>query len=317
LHRFPPEQIFQLRDFVNAQGIDVIHTHMSRAHFMGVLLRGLCGTPCIATAHCRKIQAHWLLNHHVIATSRDTERFHRRYNWVPRHKISTIYSPAPQRQAGADPASTDDAAAVQSLRAAWGCPPRTQSSVVGVVGEISPAKGQLHLLHAVDQLRRAGREVHVAIIGNHRQDYVQHLQTVGRDLGIGHLLHWPGFCHNVPLAMRAMDVYVCPSLSESLPLTILEAMAASRPIIATRVGGIPEIIRDRRTGLLVPARDASALATALTEVLDSPALARQLGADAWQKLQEDFDPRRQTERIEQVYRRYVAAANEAKPRAAA
>jgi len=303
--RFPPEQIWHLRDVVRSEQIDVIHTHMSRAHFMGVLLRGLCGTPCIATAHCRKIQAHWLLNHHVIATSRDTERFHRRYNWVPKNRISTIYSPAPHRQDLEGKGPRYDLRSIQALRAAWGCSSAPERPLVGVVGEISPAKGQLHLLQAVALLRRAGREVQVVIIGNHRQDYVQQLQKNARDWGIGHLLHWPGFCDNIPLAMQALDVYVCPSLSESLPLTLLEAMAASKPIIATSVGGIPEIILERHTGLLVPPRDAGALAAALTEVLDSPQLAQRLGQRAWQKLQADFDSQRQTQQIEKIYYQYV------------
>ncbi|MDP1559895.1 MAG: glycosyltransferase family 4 protein [Pirellulaceae bacterium] len=309
-HRFPFDQIQRLRQVVIERQIDLIHTHMSRAHFMGVLLRGLCQVPCVATAHCRKIQAHWVLNNHVIATSLDTERFQRRFNLVPRDRISTIYSPVPRRS-GLDPvAPIYDARSIRELRSQWGCDPNTtlRETVLGVVGEISPAKGQRDLLQAVGQLQDAGHRVRLVVIGNHREDHVWELQKVARDLGIGSQIHWAGFSNRVPLAMMAMDIYVCPSLDESLPLTILEAMAAARPIVATTVGGIPEIIRHRETGLLVPPSDASALATAIAEIIDDPGLAQRIGLQAWKKIQTDFDPLEQTRKIEQLYYKLLVSA---------
>ncbi len=301
-YRFPFDEIQRLRQVVLERRIDVVHTHMSRAHFMGVLLRGLCHVPCVATAHCRKVQAHWVLNNHVIATSLDTERFHRRYNLVPRDRISTIYSPVPRRSGLNEFAPLYDAREIRELRRQWGCDVTNANEVVlGVVGEISPAKGQWYLLQAVRRLQEAGRRVRLVVIGNHREDHVWELQKVARDLGIGSQVHWAGFSNRVPLAMMAMDIYVCPSLDESLPLTILEAMSVARPIVATSVGGIPEIIRQHETGLLVPPRDANALASAIAEIIDHPGLAQRIGFQAWQKIQADFDPLEQTKKIEQLY----------------
>jgi L-malate glycosyltransferase len=301
-YRFPFDEIQRLRQVVLERQIDVVHTHMSRAHFMGVLLRGLCHVPCVATAHCRKVQAHWVLNNHVIATSLDTERFHRRYNLVPRDRISTIYSPVPRRSGLNQFAPLYDAREIRELRRQWGCDVTSSKEVVlGVVGEISPAKGQWYLLQAVRRLQEAGRHVRLVVIGNHREDHVWELQKVARDLGIGSQVHWAGFSNRVPLAMMAMDIYVCPSLDESLPLTILEAMSVARPIVATSVGGIPEIIHQRETGMLVPPRDANALASAIAEIIDHPGLAQRIGLQAWQKIQTDFDPLEQTKKIEQLY----------------
>lgn len=307
-HRFPLDQIQHLRKIVMERQIDVIHTHMSRAHFMGVLLRGICQVPCIATAHCRKIQAHWILNNHIIATSLDTERFHRRFNMVPADRISTIYCPVPRRL-GRDPnVSVYDARSIRDLRLQWGCDHDNslRETVIGVVGEISPAKGQSHLLHAVRLLSDVGRQVRLVVIGNHRQDHVWELQKLARDLGIGSNIHWAGFCDRVPLAMMAMDIYVCPSLDESLPLTILEAMSVARPIVSTSVGGISEVIRHRETGMLVEPRDAAALAHAIAEIIDNPRLAHQIGYRAWQKVQTDFDPEQQARKVERLYYRFVS-----------
>lgn len=314
-HRFPPSELWRLRQEVNARGIQLLHTHMSRAHFMGVLLRGLCQVPCIATAHCRKIQAHWTLNNHVIATSRDTELFHRRYNLVPQRNISTIYSPAPQRLLSAQPphaatmaAPSDslyDARMVRQWRQQWGC--SDTDSVIGVVGEISPAKGQRDLLVAVHILHAAGRPVRLVVVGNHRREYVWELQRQARDLGIGSLVHWAGFCRHVPQLMTALDVYACPSLSESLPLTILEAMSAARPVVATSVGGIPEIVRPGETGLLVRPSAPAALAQAIAEILDRPALAARLGQAARALVQQEFAPRTQTSKVIGLYRQILTA----------
>jgi glycosyltransferase involved in cell wall biosynthesis len=316
-YRFPFDQIQRLRQLVQDREIDLIHTHMSRAHFMGVLLRGLCQVPCIATAHCRKVQAHWALNNHVIATSLDTERFHRRFNMVPQDRISTIYSPVPRRSGLNETITSYDVRAIQELRRQWGCDSKDSISetVLGVVGEISPAKGQAYLLHAVRHLRDAGRRIRLVVIGNHRKEYVWELQKQARDLGIGADIHWAGFSSQVPLAMMAIDVYVCPSLSESLPLTILEAMSAARPIVATAVGGIPEIIHDHETGLLVQPRDPSALAHAIAEIIDHPGLAHKIGFSAWNKVQHYFDPMEQTRKVEAIYYQFVSVARPARNRA--
>lgn len=315
MQRFPPAELWRLRKEVLDRGSQILHTHMSRAHFMGVLLRGLCQVPCVATAHCRKIQAHWVLNNHVIATSRDTEQFHRRYNLVPQRNLSTIYCPAPGRRSPARDANTltsgttgslYDARSVRQWRIQWGCSPTEPTAVIGVVGEISPAKGQSDLIAALQHLHAAGRQVRLVVVGNHRREYVWELQRQARDAGVGSLIHWAGFCSHVPQLMTALDVYVCPSHSESLPLTILEAMAAARPVVATAVGGIPEIIRPRETGLLVPPHDPTALAQAIATVLDQPALANRLGQAAQALVAAEFSLAKQTAKVIALYRHLLA-----------
>lgn len=316
MQRFPPAELWRLRKEVLDRGIQLLHTHMSRAHFMGVLLRGLCHVPCVATAHCRKIQAHWALNNHVIATSHDTEQFHRRYNLVPQRNISTIYCPAPQRPlplsnppshlASTTSASLYDARTVRQWRLQWGCSPNAPEAVIGVVGEISPAKGQSDLVTALSQLHAAGRQVRLVVVGNHRREHVWELQRQARDAGIGSSIHWAGFCRQVPQLMTALDVYVCPSHSESLPLTILEAMAAARPVVATAVGGIPEIVRSRETGLLVPPHDPAALAQAIAEILDHPALGIRLGQAAHELVKREFSTETQTNKVVALYRQLLA-----------
>ena len=86
LKRLPQDELKRVANYINAHEIDVVHTHMSRAHFFGVLLRWFAKVPCVASAHCRQFQLHWGLNDYVIAVSEATRKFHRKVNRVRKNK---------------------------------------------------------------------------------------------------------------------------------------------------------------------------------------------------------------------------------------
>jgi len=303
LHRFPPGEIWRLAREVRVRRIDLLHTHMSRAHFMGVLLRAWCRVPCVATAHNRKLQPHWYFNDFVISTSRDTEHFHRRYNRVPAERIRTIYCPVPPRPTDSVTA-TSIFRQINSWRSTWGRGQAHPGRIwLGVVGVVSAAKGQIHLLRAVRHLCDRGHDVGLVVLGNHQEAYIRTMQALCQQSSIEDRVFWAGYSDQIPNLMAALDIYVSPSLNESLPLTILEAMAAARPIVATRVGGVPEIVADGDTGLLVPPRQPEALAKAIERLIESPGLAQRLGQQAWARIQGDFEPGRQAQKIQAVYRR--------------
>jgi len=126
-------------------------------------------------------------------------------------------------------------------------------------------------------------------------------EELARQLGIGLQTHFLGDRHDITQVLAAVNVVVSPSRSESLSNAILEAMAAGRPVVATRVGGNPELVRDRETGLLVTPEDAGALAAALETVLASPDLAREWGQNARRIAQANFTLDHSRERFEQLY----------------
>jgi glycosyltransferase involved in cell wall biosynthesis len=126
-------------------------------------------------------------------------------------------------------------------------------------------------------------------------------EALARQLGIGPRTRFLGERHDITSVLAALDVVVSPSRSESLSNAILEAMAAGRPIVATRVGGNPELVRDRETGLLVAPEDEGALANALETVLGSPNLAREWGESARRIARTDFTLDCARERLEQLY----------------
>lgn len=156
------------------------------------------------------------------------------------------------------------------------CPP--DAVVVGSVGWLTPVKGHRFLIEAVARLKPSHPKLYTVIVGS--GDMRTDLAALAEQRGVGDSVRFLGERNDVPECLAAMDLFVLPSLNEGMGRALVEAMAAGRPVIATRVGGIPAIVEDRRTGLLVPPGDPAALATAIAELLRRPDWAKELGAAA-------------------------------------
>ena len=142
------------------------------------------------------------------------------------------------------------------------------SQIVGVVARLEPEKGHPTLLEAWPAVLRAVPDAYLLIVGEgSRRDA---LEAQARELRIAHRVVFTGRRDDVPAVTAALDVAVLPSYREAQGLTILEAMALSRPVVASNVGGIPEMIEDGVTGLLVPPHDADALAGGDHPAADRP-----------------------------------------------
>ncbi len=150
-----------------------------------------------------------------------------------------------------------------TLREEYGMEPGAQ--IVGVVARLEPEKGHPTLLEAWPRVLREVPNAHLLVIGEGSQ--LEALEHQARELRIAHRVTFTGRRDDVPAVTAALDCAVLPSYREAQGLTILEAMALSRPVVATRVGGIPEMIDDGVTGVLVPPHDAPALADGITRVL--------------------------------------------------
>jgi glycosyltransferase involved in cell wall biosynthesis len=145
------------------------------------------------------------------------------------------------------------------------------------VGRLSAEKGVRHLVEATALLAAEGDEVELHIVGMGAME--EELRRTARALGITDQVMFHGFVpHGDRLrqAYRESDVFVLPSLQDQQPKVLLEAMSQSVPVVATRVGGIPAAIRDRKDGLLVPPAQPRAMATAIQRVLSADDLRRQL-----------------------------------------
>jgi len=170
--------------------------------------------------------------------------------------VSLIYN-------GVDLARYDHQEPCCTLREEYGMEPNAQ--IVGVVARLDPEKGHPTLLEAWPAVLRSCPDAYLLVVGEGSQR--EELERLANELRIAHRVVFAGRRDDIPAVTAALDVAVLPSYREAQGLTILEAMALSRPVVASNVGGIPEMISDGVTGLLVPPRDPDALALAIARLL--------------------------------------------------
>jgi len=148
----------------------------------------------------------------------------------------------------------------------------TRDQVVLTLARLDRQKGLRYLIEAAAHVPDA-----IFAIAGEGPDRAE-LESLAKSTGVADRVRFLGFRSDVPDLLAACDLFVLPSLFEGLPLSVVEAMAAGKPVVATRVGGTDEAVEHGVTGLLVPAEDATALASAIREVLSSGALAARMGA---------------------------------------
>ena len=259
---------------------DIVHAHMFRAETVAaraVIALGEAGQRrpyLVATAHSSRVRSeadrHALLLlspifDQLIAVSRASEAklLGEGRDIVP---IRLIYN-------GVDLQRYDHQEPCCTLPEEYGMEPGSQ--IVGVVARLEPEKGHPTLLEAWPGVLRAVPDAYLLIVGEgSRRDA---LEAQARELRIAHRVVFTGRRDDVPAVTAALDVAVLPSYREAQGLTILEAMALSRPVVASNVGGIPEMVEDGVTGLLVPPHDAPALTAAIARLLTDHSYADMLG----------------------------------------
>lgn len=181
--------------------------------------------------------------------------------------------------------------------------------VVGTVSRlVEPKKGLRFLLEAVAHLERRStdRRCQVLLVGNGPAE--RDLRTMSRTLNISSPVIFAGARRDIPQLLPIFDIFVLPSLYEGFGIALLEAMAAGRPIIATAVGGIPEFITHGETGLLIEAGNATALADAIEELLESPERASQIALRGQMRVRDRYGIQAIVRRHEQVYEACLANA---------
>jgi len=187
-----------------------------------------------------------------------------------------------------------------------------RSFLIGTVARLSPEKGIDTLLDAAKIVVTSYPSARFVIAGTGPLE--RELAQKVRDLRLENCVRMVGFVDNVPGLFSGLDLYVLPSDTEGIPLALLEAMAAGLPVVATRVGGVPEVVVDGVTGFLVPPRQPKALAQAIVRLLVDPDLAKSMGASGRERAESMFDARVTAERTVQVYRDVLASKTKTKPR---
>ncbi|MBA3612030.1 MAG: glycosyltransferase family 4 protein [Nitrospirales bacterium] len=178
-----------------------------------------------------------------------------------------------------------------------------QGPLVGAVTFLRPEKGMMVLIEAVGWLKKRFSTVECVIIGDGGEKPA--LLDRIRELGLEHCVHLVGFRQDVPALLAILDVVVIPSFEEGIPQSLTQALAMERPVVASAVGGVPEVVQDGVNGLLVPPRDPEILAEKIAGLLHDPIAATRMGKVGRQVVQERYSMEHMLTQTEMVYRRLM------------
>jgi glycosyltransferase involved in cell wall biosynthesis len=270
-----PSLPLRLAALLARAGVEIVHTHNPQALIYGALAGRLAGARVVHTKHginpdrprrvwLRRAAAR-LVDAYVVVTPTlariashecDPNRVHVVANGID----TSSFTPHPD-------ARSDSRRELGLPEDAW---------VVGTVGRLAPEKDQALLIKAMAPL--LGERRRLVIVGDGPERDA--LSAVVREANVERHVLMTGARSNVARLLSAFDAFALPSRTEGLPLVLLEAMASELPVVATSVGGIPDLVVPGVTGLLVPPRDAEALQAALLSLIDRQVLARQMGLTA-------------------------------------
>jgi glycosyltransferase involved in cell wall biosynthesis/protein-tyrosine-phosphatase len=311
-HHTRREIVAFLTRFLRAHAVDLVHTHRAADNVLGSLAARLAGVPhLVRTVHGLREPmrgwarvrlaasetidkaALWLCADRIVAVSRATSEVLARSGYRP-GAITTIHNGIDlQRVRAAHPRDT--------VRRALGVDPA--ALLVGTAGRLAPVKGHEYLIGAAARIAEARPDVRVVIAGSGPRR--RELQALARSLGVDRrcLFVEPPVDESIGVydLVGALDVFVLPSLSEGIPMALLEAMALGTPVVASAVGGVPEVVCDCATGRLVEPRSAIAIADACLELSQRPAHATILAAAARAAVAERFSRERNGQALAQLY----------------
>ncbi|MEK6603675.1 MAG: glycosyltransferase family 4 protein, partial [Nitrospirota bacterium] len=268
-----PAAVRALHDVIAAVRPAVIH--VNDIWWVPQTLRAVAGLPAVPiVAHVRqeieppKVRRYELDQAGLVfPVSRQIQRSLERGGVRP-ERLQTLYS-------GLDMTRVMDQKSGLDARRRFGIP--AEAPVLGTVANLFERKGYEVMIEALPMIVNASPAVHYLIVGSGDAAYEARLKAMVEVLGLESRVHFAGFQESVYPCLAAMDLYVHPALMEGFGIAVLEAMAMRKPVVATTTGGLPEIVQEGETGMLVPPGDADALAKAVSSLLQDPARCRQLG----------------------------------------
>lgn len=302
--------LMDLTVFLKGNPYHIVHTHNSKAGFLGRLAARLAGVPVIIhTVHGFSFHNQEPLWRQILF--RNLERFASRWcdkmifisqpliDWALRErivgedKIAKIYS-------GIEldlfqPVPNDVS---HKIREKWKLP--REAPVIGIVSKLWEGKGHWILIEALKEIKKEIKDVVLVIVG---EGYLyDKLVGMVNGNGLKNSVLFTGFQMNVSEIIATFDLAVLPSFFEGMGRVLLEAMAMGKPVVASRVGGIPDLVEDGLNGILVEPGNVRELVRALIRILNNKELAAKMGSEGRQKVTEKFSADAMVRSIEKVYR---------------
>lgn len=286
--RFSMKTAGAVRQYMLDNDIDIVHAHGYKADFYALFATLNTGCKRVATIHPWLIESNrmgsakfymafdkaLLRSFHGIVAISDEMRDEVVRDGMKPARVVTIENGIDLQRFAATPN-------VASTRRDFGIP--AGARVIGAVGRLSEEKGHAVLLAATKSLVGEFPDLCVMLVGDgpEREKLMQEVAT----LGLQKHVIFTGVCSDIPKALAVMDIFVLPSLTEGLPMALLEAMAAKKTIITTAVGSIPRVIRNQQNGVIVPPNSALAISQALADLLRDAPNALRLADRAYAEVQ--------------------------------
>ncbi|MBI4611290.1 MAG: glycosyltransferase family 4 protein [Candidatus Rokubacteria bacterium] len=300
-------RILRLSAIMRHEQVDLVHSMGARADFAARIAARLAGRPLVVSTvamfvdgyevsalkralYRRVIRLTERLTDGFIAVSDAVRKTLVEGHRIPEAKVRRIYSGVELE--AFSPEGQNGFGLRRELALEPGAP------VVGTIGRLVYQKAQHVFLQAASLAQRSIPNVQVLIVGD--GPFRRSLEGLSRELGL-HACRFAGFREDVPHLLSLMDVFALPSILEGLPRVLLEALAMARPVVATRIDGVAEVVQHGGAGLLVRPRDPVALADAIVSLVKDPELARRLGGAGRKLIEDRFTVERMVDEVEAFY----------------
>jgi len=286
--------------FVRSRNVDMIVTNGIKCHFIGSMVSSLTRSKLIW--HVRDmIEAGWLK-----WMLRSMGRFFPDKIITNSHAVGSIFPGNDRKESvynGIDLSHFNPGIDGNKVRSTFKI--GKDSRLIGTIGHFAPLKGYEELMVAMAEVIREGFNIKLALVGDaiysNSNEYKQRLLSLIDSTGLRDRIIFTGYRENIPELLASFDIFVLPSRSEGFGRVNLEAMAMGRPIISTFVGGIPEVVLDGVTGILVTPGDSKALAHAIMRLLNDSQLGETMGNAGRRRVEEHFTLQAHVQRIQEIY----------------
>lgn len=310
--------VVRLANVSRRMRIDLVHTHGKGAGLYGRLAATLARRPSVHTFHGLHHRSHGrLVGRMYLVAEAALARWTARLIHVSRSEMEeAVQLGISDAGRGRVIANGVDAEAIDRVGVEVGRKRREvgldpSDVVIGTIARISPQKGLDDLIRAAALVTAQAPRARFLLVGDAPvgdEDVRERLRALAFDLDLEDRVLFAGYRTDAIELLRCMDVYVSSSLWEGLPITLLEAMACGRPVVATDVTGNRDVVVEGQTGLLVPARDPRRLAAAILAVMMDPDLAARFAQEGRRRVEASFALRATVEATEQLYREVLESA---------
>ena len=300
--KFDPSTLPALMKVIDRKQIDILHLHGYGATTFGRMAGALKQIPTIVHEHANLTNTPWFQKiadavlepstDIAIAVSKSTAEFLIKARQLPPDKVKTVYLGVPLDEFSRSRSPQELADARRELGVA------PDEFAVGTVTRLHDSKGNSYLVDAAAFVLRERPHTKFYLVGE--GPLLSDLQQQAQALGLGERFVFHGFAKDVAAVVSAFDLSVFPSLWEGTPLTVFEALAMGKPIVATDADGLLDVLAHDRDAVIVPKRDANALAKAIVRMMDDDALRARLGAGA-RTTGQQYDIAAFVRKMEQLY----------------